>query len=191
MSATSPSASTNDELRVDEERFLVRATARFCARFGYQVDESLPKLPPKGVLSFAGQIFDAGYLGHGFGSPENGGIWTVENRASLFLPFATPVAEAVELTLSFVPSTNDGARPKGLQGRILMDGQVVGDLTFGPLPLELTTCTVRIEASGLQSPDGVELAFDFDRVTSPSEAGTGSDVRRLGIFLVSLAYDAR
>ena len=179
-----------ERLTEAQEHFVVNATARFLGLFRYAVGVAPPTLPAVGVLTFDGDTLGVACLGDGFASPEPGGVWTVENRACLFLRFTDAVSEALELTLSLVPSTHAAPRPKSVRGRVLVDGRVAGELAYGPGPIESVELGLRIEAAQMQSRDGVELAFEFDDLASPEDLGISSDVRRLGVLLAAVAYRA-
>lgn len=160
------------------------ATRDFCTAFGYR-DHDVPLAAGK-PMYFSINGTGVKYLVSGFSDQEKWGVWTAHNCAIIRLRLEEPIHDSltIELLCRLAPTlrrteTNTTARIRANGAgplRIVADDQN---------PDHLIMC-LNLKASEVNDDNSVEIRFEFDNLRSSAELGLESDVRLLGVGLLSL-----
>jgi hypothetical protein len=151
----------------------------------FEIDPSLPtarltKLGERIDYSRFGK-YSTVYLGNGWSVPENWGVWSLDNKATIKMPLPekTP-SKLIILAQAFI----DGSYPIQVVN-ISINGKdnqsFVLDKRYGnKIEVMLPISIVKMEK--------LILDFELPSAISPKELGVGSDVRKLAIGLEAIYY---
>ena len=127
----------------------------------------------------------AAWLGSGWHPPEAQGVWSLANRAYLYLA-PPPGARALRLEM-FMGVYLAPEHPE-LRVRLRVNGSTVADW-LPSWPETKLDRVVELPPERLGAAP-IELEFQMETPTSPRRAGAGEESRRLGIFLHSIGVSA-
>jgi hypothetical protein len=185
------------------------ATARHVERWSPRLDASWPWLDERNALIEENQRLKrsgtAPVLGvrhpwnratasshvvdlRGFGPMEDWGSWTTSDKAMAMLQLpAMPSRQDLEIALEFMPFA-PVAWP-ALMVAVSINGRRAVARRFGPRHhCRRVELVVHCPASWLPDPDRAWLTIDIRNARSPSECGSSSDTRRLGIGMTGVTY---
>ncbi len=155
---------------------------RFRERFAYGTDDIAPALAPDSQVPFDG--YRTRYCAAGFSHPEEWGIWTEGDHASLRLPLARP-ARSVRLQIPCVLAPvlrRDGAASAAIQ----VNGHPVATIHgSADHPERVLICA----ALDLPASETVEVAFVFRNIAPAEPVPDDGENRHLGLGLSHLHLD--
>lgn len=164
-----------------------KSTATACADAMTAVTRSrLEALRPTLVLDHVVQ-FAAGrgglqYLGEGWSVPETWAVWSIDDRAELFV--APPLLPGLQLRLQFRPYFGRSV-PEQIVS-ISVNGQHVATFDMKP-PVDAECCVRTIPLPSETTADGImHIVFHIDRPRRPELEPEIPDSRTLGIELKSM-----
>lgn len=122
------------------------------------------------------------YLGSGWSSLEEWGVWSEGNQAVLFLPTEPETAKSIRLLVQ--PFLGDCVAEQKVQ--VLLNGQFVEMLVLNSLmPMEIDIAIPSVLQSSIAKTGGLVLEFHFANATSPATLGLSDDPRPLALALRS------
>jgi hypothetical protein len=121
------------------------------------------------------------YLGSGWSSPEDDGVWSDGPSASLMFDLGSPPLTDLrfDFSLAVFQNASDAPREVGIE---TIDGEVIDRWT---LSAPAGDWSIRIPASAWVG-SRIDLRFHFDEAKSPSQLGLSADRRALSIKLRSV-----
>ena len=126
----------------------------------------------------------ASYLGHGWSSPEDWGIWSDGLSAAMVLPISPEQADSILIEANaFVSPSHNAIVNQRLT--VSVNGVPAADLTLSEPVARLE---IKIPEIVRQEPESkfIELSFNFHHANSPKNVGLSEDTRELALGLVAL-----
>jgi len=124
------------------------------------------------------------FLGDGWSWLEPAGVWTDDKSAHLAFRLADAAPTDIELVLELVPFT--AANHRRLQAEAWVNGQRVAEATYRhEEPYQ--PMRIRLAADAADADGRTDLELRLRDPARPVDLGLGSDPRRLGLYLRSLA----
>jgi hypothetical protein len=151
----------------------------------YGVQTSTIQVIPNQVVNFGSTL--TGGTSDGWSSrPDSGGTWSQGKVAKLH--FALKGSYPKGILLKVLASGFVNVKNPTVTVNVLANGMHLGDLKFssksngGLFPLAITNNLL------LKGKGKVDLEFQIQNSASPKKLGLSSDVRNLGLFLISIAF---
>lgn len=125
------------------------------------------------------------YLGEGWSSLEEWGVWSEETQTALFLPVEPGIAKSIHLVVQ--PFLADGIPEQTVH--VWLNGQFVETLVLNNLtPMEVVIAVPSFIQSSKK--EGLVLELHFDNATSPADIGLSDDERQLALALRSIKIES-
>ena len=164
------------------------ATRKFMQFFGYKPASILvPSLNGSDSVLFSLEGGGAAYLGSGFAEPEDWGVWTIADQASLLVPLAKSIEASISIGLQFRVGPALRAAKSGVSCEIWVNGRSRGILPHCESNSEFYKFTLCLYDKTVIKQDKLEISFRMNCLQSPAELGLSQDARRIGIGLAGLS----
>jgi hypothetical protein len=126
---------------------------------------------------------------HGWSSPENWGVWSEEETASILLHVSESLRHDLQLHLTGHAFVAEGHPSLAIS--MTINNHLVGKIHYDQ-QTSAGTRIITIPSTLLAENTGrLFLQFTFDTPKSPIELGISTDERRLGLGLESLRLEAQ